>query len=44
MTADKKKQGSRLHFVLPLDIGRVEVFDDVPREAVLAALGQFSSG
>jgi hypothetical protein len=24
--------------VLPLDIGRVEVFDDVPREAVLAAL------
>jgi shikimate kinase/3-dehydroquinate synthase len=38
MTADKKKQGSRLRFVLPLDIGRVEVFDDVPREAVLAAL------
>jgi 3-dehydroquinate synthase len=38
MTADKKKQGSRLRFVLPLDIGRVEVFDDVPRQAVLAAL------
>jgi 3-dehydroquinate synthase len=38
MTADKKKQGARLRFVLPLDIGRVEVFDDVPREAVLAVL------
>jgi 3-dehydroquinate synthase len=38
MLADKKKQGSRLRFVLPLDIGRVEVFDDVPDEAVLAAL------
>ncbi len=38
MTADKKKQSGRLRFVLPLGIGRVEVFDDVPREAVLAAL------
>ena len=39
MTSDKKKQGRRLRFVLPLDIGQVDVFDDVPREAVLAVLG-----
>jgi 3-dehydroquinate synthase len=38
MASDKKKQGARLRFVLPLDIGRVEVFDDVPREQVLAVL------
>jgi shikimate kinase/3-dehydroquinate synthase len=38
MTSDKKKQGKHLRFVLPLDIGQVDVFDDVPREAVLAVL------
>ena len=38
MASDKKKQGTHLRFVLPLDIGRVEVFDDVPREQVLAVL------
>lgn len=38
MTLDKKKQGQRLRFVLPLDIGKVDVFDDVPRERVLVAL------
>ena len=38
MTSDKKKQGQRLRFVLPLDIGKVDVFDDVPRERVLVAL------
>jgi shikimate kinase/3-dehydroquinate synthase len=40
MTSDKKKHGKRLRFVLPLDIGQVDVFDDVPREAVLAVLEQ----
>jgi shikimate kinase/3-dehydroquinate synthase len=40
MTSDKKKQGKQLRFVLPLDIGRVDVFDDVPREAALAVLTQ----
>jgi 3-dehydroquinate synthase len=40
MTSDKKKQGKQLRFVLPLDIGRVEVFDDVPRQAVLATLAR----
>jgi 3-dehydroquinate synthase len=38
MTSDKKKQGKRLRFVLPLDVGRVDIFDEVPREAVLAVL------
>jgi 3-dehydroquinate synthase len=40
MTSDKKKQGAHLRFVLPLDIGQVDVFDDVPREAALAVLKQ----
>jgi 3-dehydroquinate synthase len=40
MTSDKKKQGKQLRFVLPLDIGQVDVFDDVPREAVLATLAR----
>ena len=38
MTSDKKKQGKHLRFVLPLDIGQVDVFDDVPRDTVLAML------
>jgi shikimate kinase/3-dehydroquinate synthase len=38
MTSDKKKQGQHLRFVLPLDIGQVDLFDDVPREAVLKVL------
>ena len=38
MMADKKKRGSRLRFVLPLGIGQVGLFDDVPREAVIAVL------
>jgi len=38
MTSDKKKQGKRLRFVLPLTIGQVEIFDDIPRDAVMAML------
>jgi shikimate kinase/3-dehydroquinate synthase len=38
MTSDKKKRGKRLRFVLPLDIGQVDIFDDVPPEAALAML------
>ena len=38
MNSDKKKQGKRLRFVLPLDLGQVDLFDDVPRGAVLAVL------
>jgi 3-dehydroquinate synthase len=40
MTSDKKKQGKQLRFVLPLDIGQVDVFDDVPRQTVLATLAR----
>ena len=39
-TSEKKKQGAHLRFVLPLDIGQVDVFDDVPRQAVLATLAR----
>jgi len=42
MRADKKKQGSRLRFVLPLEVGHVEIFDDVPDGAVLAVLAALS--
>ncbi len=38
MTSDKKKQGDRMRFVLPLGIGQVDVFDDIPRQAVLENL------
>jgi 3-dehydroquinate synthetase len=38
MASDKKKRGKHLRFVLPLTIGQVEVFDDIPRDAVMAAL------
>lgn len=38
MTSDKKKQGKRLRFVLPIDIGQTALFDDIPRQAVLAVL------
>lgn len=38
MTSDKKKRGKRLRFVLPLDIGQVDLFDEVPRQAVLKVL------
>jgi 3-dehydroquinate synthetase len=34
MLADKKFVGQRLKFILPLKIGRVEIFQDTPREAV----------
>ena len=38
MRSDKKRQGDRLRFVLPVAIGEVDIFDDVPREAVLDVL------
>jgi len=41
MSTDKKRRGSRLRFILPEDIGRVTVRDDVPEELlgeVLASL------
>jgi shikimate kinase/3-dehydroquinate synthase len=38
MASDKKKQGNRLRFILPTAIGRVEIYDDVPRSVVLEVL------
>ena len=38
MGADKKRVGGRLRFVLPRAIGDVDLFGDVPDEAVLAVL------
>jgi 3-dehydroquinate synthase len=35
---DKKRHDQRLRWVLPLRVGEVQVFDDVPEELVLAAL------
>lgn len=38
MSADKKRRGGRLRFVLPEEIGRVVVLDDVPEEVLLRTL------
>jgi 3-dehydroquinate synthase len=38
MSADKKKRGKRLRFVLPVRIGEVTVTEDVTRETALRAL------
>nr|WP_290670100.1 3-dehydroquinate synthase [Ardenticatena sp.] len=38
MQFDKKKRGRQLRFILPRDVGQVEVVRDVPREAVLEVL------
>jgi len=38
MAHDKKKRGGALRWVLPLQVGRVEIFEDVPPETVEAVL------
>lgn len=38
MSTDKKRRGSRLRFILPEDIGRVTIRDDVPDEVILEVL------
>lgn len=38
MGTDKKRQGQTVRFVLPRDIGHVDVFDDVARHAVESVL------
>jgi len=38
MGRDKKKQGARLRWILPREIGAVEIVSDVPREVVLDVL------
>jgi 3-dehydroquinate synthase len=36
--ADKKTRNGKVHFVLPTEIGKVEIVSDVPEKAVLAAV------
>jgi 3-dehydroquinate synthetase len=38
MTRDKKVRGDRVRLVLMEAVGRVGIYDDVPREAVIDAL------
>jgi 3-dehydroquinate synthase len=40
LSADKKTLGGRVHFVLPLKIGRVTIVGDVPAEVVRGAVEQ----
>lgn len=40
--ADKKKTGGELRFVLPRQVGRVEIVRNVPRAAVLATLRELA--
>ncbi len=40
--ADKKKQGTKLRFVVPRRVGRAEVVEGVPRRDVLASLRNLS--
>ena len=36
--SDKKTRNGRVHFVLPVAIGKVEIVSDVPDEIVLTAI------
>ena len=36
--SDKKTRNGKVHFVLPTEIGKVEIVSDVPEKAVLAAV------
>jgi 3-dehydroquinate synthase len=38
LTADKKTHRGRVHFVLPVDIGRVEIADNIPESSVRKAI------
>jgi 3-dehydroquinate synthase len=40
LLADKKTLNGRVHFVLPTEIGKVEVVSDVPEKVVLAAVAE----
>jgi 3-dehydroquinate synthase len=40
LQADKKTRNGVVHFVLPREIGKVEIADDVPQAAVLDAINQ----
>jgi 3-dehydroquinate synthase len=38
LQADKKTQNGRVHFILPREVGKVEVVDNVPEQAILDAV------
>ena len=38
LQSDKKTRNGKVHFVLPTEIGKVEIVNDVPAEVVLAAV------
>lgn len=40
MRTDKKIRDGKLRLILPREIGRVEIFDDVPRKEIVTALNQ----
>jgi 3-dehydroquinate synthase len=40
LQSDKKTRNGKVHFVLPTEIGKVEVVNDVPEKLVLAAVGE----
>jgi 3-dehydroquinate synthase len=40
LQSDKKTRNGRVHFVLPTEIGKVEVVNDVPEKVVLAAVDE----
>jgi 3-dehydroquinate synthetase len=47
LQADKKTQNGAVHFVLPREIGKVEIVSDVPDKVVIGAveeLRRLSSG
>ena len=43
MRHDKKRHGKRLRWVLPTEIGRVVLADDVPEAVVLAVLHEMGA-
>jgi len=44
MTHDKKRRGRIQRWILPREIGRVEIVEDIPRRVVLAALQGMQAG
>jgi 3-dehydroquinate synthase len=44
MGRDKKKRGKRLRWILPREIGQVEIVEDVAREVVLGVLREMGDG
>ena len=40
LQSDKKTRNGKVHFILPTEIGKVEVISDVPEKAVLAAVDE----